>query len=80
MKKYYANVIDLSQLPPPMALVMAGWFNKDKIKVSEAKITETYVEIMGKDEEQIAARVQLLKQQKHARNGGGVRIKEVAEK
>lgn len=74
-KKYFANVVDLSQISPVIAsLVMDDWFNKKNIICGKKRIDEVFVEINGKNTEQIEARVQILKETKNVRNGGGVRI------
>ena len=75
-KRYYANVPDLAQIPAPiLSLVMSDWFDKRDIIFDKDRIDGSYTRVVGEDTEQIGARVELLKEQKSVRNGGGVRIK-----
>ena len=76
--KYYANVPDLSYIPDFIVkMVMHDWFDKNDTIIGKERIDDIYVRIIGKNEEQIKARVELLKEQKSVNRGGGVRIKEV---
>ena len=75
-KKYYANVIDLFAISEAIIkLVMCDWFDKYDIVIGKETIDDVYIRLVGKNEEQIIARAELLKSNKEARNGGGVRIK-----
>jgi len=76
--KYYANIMDLSGIPDPILnLAMRDWFDrKDTIIGKGSRIDDMWVRIIG-DDEIAKARAELLKMTKHARHGGGVRIKVV---
>lgn len=74
--KFYANVVDLSEIPEPiLKLAMNDWFDKNDVVVGKQKIDDGYVRVVGKNMEQIEARVEILKTQNKVRNGSGVRIK-----
>ena len=76
--KYYANVIDLSELPDGvLVLVMGDWFDRTDVIVSDKEVDEIWVRICGESEEVIKERVEMLKSQKAVRCGGGVRIRKV---
>ena len=76
--KYYANVIDLSELPDSvLVLVMGDWFDRDDVIVSDKQVDDIWVRICGESEEVIKERVDMLKSQKAVRCGGGVRIRKV---
>jgi len=47
-EKYYANVIDLSELPDGvLALVMGDWFDKTDVIVSDEQADDIWVRIRG---------------------------------
>ena len=73
--KYYANVIDLSELPDSvLMLVMGDWFDRDDVIVSDEQADDIWVRIRGESEEVIKTRVDMLKAQPIK-----IRIKEVSE-
>jgi len=76
--KYYANVIDLSELPDSvLVLVMGDWFDRDDVIVSDKQVDDIWVRICGESEEVIKERVEMLKSQKAVRCGRGVRVRKV---
>jgi len=80
MKKYYANIIDLSEIPEPvLQLAMSDWFDKTDITTGDKRIDDIWVRIREETEETIEARVAFLKHATKVRNGGGVRIKEMVK-
>ena len=75
--RYYANVADISQIPQALlTLVMHDWFDKRDVVSYGNKVDGGYVRIIGNSTDQIQARAEVLKGQREARNGGGVRIQE----
>jgi hypothetical protein len=76
MNNYFANISDLLEIPKHIfSLTMTGWFNrKNIISRKNSNIDNVYIEIEGKDQEQIIARSQVLQNLKKVRNGGGVRV------
>lgn len=75
--KYYCNIIDLSYIPEFIVkIVMSDWFDKSDTIIGKERLDDIYVRIIGDNDEQIKARVGLLKEQKSINRGRGVRIKE----
>ena len=49
--KYYANVMDISEIPTPvLVLAMNDWFDKGDVIVESNRIDDMWVRIVGKNE------------------------------
>jgi len=78
--KYYANMVDLSEIPESV-LDLAGireWVDKEDTIIGKSKhIDDMWIRIIGKDEETVKRRIMFLKNLRSVRYGDGVRIKVV---
>ena len=78
--KYYANMVDLSEIPESV-LDLAGireWVDKEDTIIGKSKrIDDMWIRIIGKDGETVKRRIMFLKNLRSVRYGDGVRIKVV---
>jgi len=74
MTKFYANIIDLSEVPELIfKSVMWDWFDREDIISNKDGV---WVRIVGKNDEIVRARIVALENVKKIKHGSGVRIKE----
>jgi hypothetical protein len=76
MNNYFANISDLLEIPESIfSLTIKGWFDRSNIIYRKNRnIDNIFVQVKGKNQEQVIARSYILQKLNKVRNGGGVRI------